>query len=105
MKIALVDDDAAFLEEFQRLLSLNPREKGITVVSFSSSNAFLSAPLASFDAFFLDVYVDEKDGISLARILRKEMTNPLIVFVTSSGDKAVDAFALDGVSLFYLEWG
>jgi len=97
MKIAVVDDDVIFLEEFKSLVAQNHNDLAITVVPFSSSDSFLLSSLTKFDAFFLDIYIDAKDGISLAKAIHKEVDNPLIVFITSSSEKAVDAFALGAV--------
>lgn len=100
MKIAIVDDDLAFQNQFTSLAVANSLSLPVSVVPFSTGSAFLLSPLASFDAFFLDLYLGEEDGMALAETLQKELASPLLVFVTSSEGRAVEAFAL--AALHYL---
>lgn len=100
MKIAIVDDDSAFRENFAHLAQNNTLSLPVNVVPFANGDSLLLSPLASFDAFFLDVYLGSEDGISLAKTLQKQMGDPLLVFVTSSLERAVDAFSLS--ALHYL---
>jgi DNA-binding LytR/AlgR family response regulator len=100
MKIAIVDDDSAFRENFADLAQNNTLSLPVNVIPFANGDSLLLSPLASFDAFFLDVYLGSEDGISLAKTLQKEVGDPLLVFVTSSLNRAVDAFSL--AALHYL---
>lgn len=100
MKIAIVDDDLAFQNQFTSLAVANSLSLPVSVVPFSTGSALLLSPLASFDAFFLDLYLGEEDGMALAETLQKELASPLLVFVTSSEGRAVEAFAL--AALHYL---
>lgn len=57
----------------------------------------MMANYASFDAFFLDVYIDNYDGLQLAQAIRREVKDPLIVFLTHSPKEAIQAFELNAV--------
>lgn len=94
MKIAAVDDDPTFLASLASLVALLPSGKDVTLIPFSGSQPFLVSDLATFDAFFLDIYIDGQTGIDLANHLKKEIKDPWIVFLTSSQEEAVEAFKL-----------
>lgn len=100
MKIAIVDDDLAFQRNFASLAAANTLSLPVSVVPFSTGSSLLLSPLASFDAFFLDVYLAGEDGMALASTLQKELKDPLLVFVTTSKERAVEAFSL--AALHYL---
>jgi DNA-binding LytR/AlgR family response regulator len=97
MKIAIVDDDPASQKELAHFLESSSIEPAIAAVSFPSAGALMASSLVSFDAFFLDIYLGNEDGIALAENLRKELPHPLIIFVTSSKERAVEAFSLDAI--------
>jgi DNA-binding LytR/AlgR family response regulator len=94
MKIAAVDDDPTFLTSLASLVASLPSGKDVTLIPFSGSQPFLVSDLATFDAFFLDIYIDGQTGIDLANHLKKEIKDPWIVFLTSSQEEAVEAFKL-----------
>jgi DNA-binding LytR/AlgR family response regulator len=94
MKIAAVDDDPTFLASLASLVASLPSGKDVTLIPFSGSQPFLVSDLATFDAFFLDIYIDGQTGIDLANHLKKEIKDPWIVFLTSSQEEAVEAFKL-----------
>ena len=100
MKIAIVDDDSAFRESFASLVKSNSLALPVSVTSFANGNALLLSPSTSFDAFFLDIYLENEDGMALAKRLDKTLVDPLLVFVTSSETRAVEAFSLP--ALHYL---
>jgi DNA-binding LytR/AlgR family response regulator len=97
MKIAALDDDALFLENLSGLFERSERGRGVHLVSFTNPNAFFLADLESFDAFFLDIYLGQTNGLSVAEILKKRIKNPLIVFLTTSREKGAEAFALEAI--------
>lgn len=94
MKIAAVDDDPRFLASLTSLVASAPSGKDVNLVPFRGSQPFLLSELATFDAFFLDIYIDTQTGIDLATVLKKELKDPWIVFITSSKEQAVQAFKL-----------
>ena len=95
MRIAIVDDVAAergFLRE--RLDSQLDRVMlHAEILEFESGAAFLSAAMQNrFDLVFLDIYMDNENGIDTAKRLRRFDTDCLLVFTTSSTDHALDGF-------------
>ena len=65
----------------------------VRITEYESGEALLAAAHAkSFDLIFLDIYMDEIDGIETAERLRGICPGCPIVFVTVSSDHAVDGF-------------
>jgi len=96
LKIAFVDDEQACLDEMERLCSSFGEERGypVKVVSFDSGETFLEAFAAGgFDLVFMDVYMEDMDGIAAAFQMRRQDRSCLLVFLTSSAEFMPDAFS------------
>lgn len=95
MRIAIVDDIASERDNLKTgitaqltRLSLNAR-----VFCFASGADFLSAAgKERFDLVFLDIYMNNENGVDTAKELRRFDTDCLIVFTTTSTDHALDGF-------------
>ncbi len=95
MRIAIVDDIASERDNLRTgvdaqlaRLSLDAR-----VFDFASGAAFLSAAgKERFDLVFLDIYMDNENGVDTAKALRRFDTDCLLVFTTTSMDHALDGF-------------
>lgn len=98
MKIALVDDERLFLDEMVSLCKAysKSRDLQIELSSFSGGNEFLAAvkesPSHQFSIVFLDIYMNDIDGIATAKALREADPECLLVFLTSSRDFMPEAF-------------
>ena len=94
--ISIVDDrkeDRDRLEAAIRdFFSLQPKDK-LSIETFESAEAFLPAfEPGKYHMAFLDIVMDEMNGIELAKKLRAEDAHLLIVFQTTSREYAFDAF-------------
>ncbi len=95
MRIAIVDDIASERDNLKAgitaqltRLSLNAK-----VFCFASGADFLSADgKERFDLVFLDIYMNNENGVDTAKELRRFDTDCLIVFTTTSTDHALDGF-------------
>ena len=95
-RIAIVDDrkeDMDHLEKgIRRFFSLHSKEK-IEISTYPSAEDFLPVfSRSTFRMAFLDIVMDEMNGIDLAKKLREADENLLIVFQTTSREYAFDAF-------------
>lgn len=95
MKIAIVDDsdiDLEILKSFALQYCQTARLAG-SIHTYNSSPKFLeSFRPGMYDLLFLDIMMQEIDGISLAREIRKKDRRCFIIFSTSSADYAVEGF-------------
>jgi len=100
MRIAIVDDIAAERENLrERLLAqLTRLALHAEIIEFESGTKFLStAGKERFDLTFLDIYMDNENGVDTAKELRRFDTDCLLVFTTTSTDHALDGFRVRAV--------
>lgn len=99
MRIAICDDtamEADFLRELLGAYQTARAHLSMEVETFRSAEALMAALEGgrTFDLYFLDIIMPGMDGMSLARALRQNENRCAIVFLTSSPDFAVEAFAV-----------
>lgn len=95
MRIAVVDDIASERKHLKDRLSAQLARLSLDAVisDFGSGASFLSAAgKERFDLVFLDIYMEDKNGVDTAKELRRFDTDCLLVFITSSTDHALDGF-------------
>ena len=94
MKIAVIDDSAADRKLLsEKIQNFCLRESLIYEIRlFPSGSEFLQASHGDWDIIFLDIFMNEIDGMTLARTLRQNNINSLIIFTTSSPDYAVESY-------------
>lgn len=101
--IALCDDDEADLDKTEKMLSCY--EERHTEVQFMTERFENAEQLLRRvrdkgyvpDLVLMDIYMPEKPGIHAARELRKMGSKCGIVFLTTSKEHALEAFAVDAV--------
>lgn len=97
MNVAIVDDmvsDREFLlENIEKYC--NKYKVHLQVKSFENSYSFKNAfAKERFDFVFLDIYMNESNGIELAKYIQENDAGCQIVFTTSSQEHAIEAFQL-----------
>ncbi len=100
MRIAIVDDIASERENLRRRLDVQLARIAMHagILEFESGTDFLSAAgKRRFDLVFLDIYMENENGMDTARKLRCFDTDCLLVFTTSSTDHALDGFRVRAV--------
>lgn len=93
MRIAIVDDNAAYRRKIGTLLKsyLDRKHLEAQVEYFESGEALLSADTSKFDIIFLDVELGDLNGIQTARIIRQRQSDVFIIIVTSFVKYAVES--------------
>lgn len=97
MKIAIVDDnkrEAARLSELIRSYAQKERISVETCGYFSGEDFVQALDEVGFDAVFMDIYMDEMDGIEAARRLWEKDSRCCIIFLTTSREHIWQAVAL-----------
>ncbi|MCQ2504870.1 MAG: LytTR family DNA-binding domain-containing protein [Saccharofermentans sp.] len=94
MRFVVCDDEKVFINQFESVVSERYSRLDVTVESFCSSIDLLKSidEGQSYDAYFLDIEMDEIDGMSLAREIRKRLHEIPIVFLTSHIEMAIDGY-------------
>lgn len=96
IKFAICDDESRMVRELTGRLTDYMREKNMTgysVNSFNNGRALLEN--SGFDVIFLDIQMEEPDGMETARQLRQREEHSLLVFVTVLRDLVFDAFQVE----------
>ena len=97
LNIAICDDESYELQRIKNMLELisNKLDTPAVITVFDSSKTILSViannPNA-FDILFLDMYIDEKIGLDIARSVRAKNQECSIIFLTAFADKMADSF-------------
>ena len=97
MNIAIIDDDINDIEQLEEILrtyaSLHQTE--LTVERFQDAEIFLSGYSAfKYTMIFLDIYMEETNGMDTAAKIREIDPDAVIIFQTTSEDHMSTAFTL-----------
>lgn len=96
IKFAICDDEPQMAQELAGHIADYMREKNITnysVNSFSNGRALLE--IGGCDVVFLDIQMEQPDGMETARLLRQREDHCLLVFVTVLKECVFDAFNVE----------
>jgi DNA-binding LytR/AlgR family response regulator len=96
MKIAIVDDASIYRNALETLCGefSSARNCRLETISFSSGAAFLEACRSTaFSLVFMDIYIENENGVEIATKMRAFNRDCLLVFFTSSTDFMPEAFA------------
>ena len=93
MNIAICEDESIMVQELQRLIEKYKQSKGvdITLSVYRSGEALLDSKLEQ-DAVFLDISMDQLDGIQTAKRMREQGFVGMIIFLTSHTERVYEAF-------------
>lgn len=99
LTLAICDDNKNDLAIIAELISewiLQQKDTEIVIKQFTSPYALLDEVRSgkAFDLFLLDILMPEMTGISLGERLHTLLSDPLLIFLTSSEDYYSDAFRL-----------
>lgn len=101
LQIAICDDEQFYREKIQKLLKEYLEKRGLPYAlhSFVSGEAFLEQceNHVKFDIVFLDISMEEIDGIQTAQRIRSFHSDTYIVFVTAFMDYALEGYKVNAV--------
>jgi DNA-binding LytR/AlgR family response regulator len=96
LRALAVDDEPPQLDELAFLLGADPRVASVAVAS-DALQALRMLRDEGIDAVFLDIRMPGLDGLELARVLRRFVQPPSVVFVTAHEERSADAYTLGAV--------
>lgn len=94
IKFAICDDEPFMAKEVSEYISDYMKEKSdlnYHISSFYSGRSLLESP-CDFDVIFLDIKMEELNGMNTAKLLRQRKHNGLLIFITILKDYVFDAF-------------
>ena len=98
MRIAVCDDEKNLRRDLRRLVEIHMELKGIPceIVEYESGERFLGDKEAGkTDILFLDIDLGTKNGIELARIMRKHNAEAVLILVTNFSEYAPEGYEVD----------
>ncbi len=95
MNIAIIDDDGSACMELKNVLKAwacnNSLEMACDI--FFDGGSFLSElACKKYDVVFMDIYMEDEDGIQIALEMRKTAPECCLIFLTSSEEHMMQAF-------------
>lgn len=101
MNIAICDDEQEYIDDVENHLNLYFSEHGISfdLFTFNNSADILNCK-TKFDIAFLDIEIDNVNGIEIGKQLKKRYPDIVLIFVTAYNhylDKAMDL----GITRFF----
>ena len=101
LKIAVCDDEKFYREKITALLQkyLSDCQLDSTIDIYCSGDEFLSqsSNAVKYDAVFMDINMEQTDGIETAMRIRAFQSNTYIVFVTAFIKYALDGYKVNAV--------
>ena len=96
MKIAVCDDEHKDIERLKDLIERYDEDNhiGFTIYEYCSATDLLRAVRAGsdFDMIFLDINMDDMDGLTLAKKIREKQDDVPIILVTAFMNYALDGY-------------
>ena len=99
MRIAVCDDDKKTITTMEeRLLELSEKGNIKVRIETYSDGAFLLADIrkgVEFDLLYLDIEMEQLDGLSLAREFRKDHPNAVLIYISNHESYLKELFEVD----------
>lgn len=99
LRIAVLDDEKTYIEKIERITEIAMFQLGMEyeMKCFTEVENFLAClqERVYFDIYLLDVEMPLMNGLEVARHIRREFTEPIIIYVTNHEDYAIEAFEVN----------
>lgn len=99
MRIALIDDEKRVRDQLSLYLEKFAVEHKMQmeIEAFSSAVLLLKDYDHSFDIIFMDIEMDDMDGISASREIRKRDERVILIFVTNMAQYAIQGYEVNAM--------
>ena len=102
LKIAICDDEKVFRDNINKYVAayLNEKEISYEIDTFSSGKEIidLGIEIKQYNIIFLDINMDDVDGIVTAQKIREYSSEIYIVFVTAYINYSLEGYKVDAKS-------
>lgn len=97
IRVAIVDDEAASVEQLRSFLLQYQKERneGMSIVSFSDGDEIVENYKAEYDIILLDIEMKFMDGMTAAEIIRKKDPEVIIIFITNMAQYAIKGYTVN----------
>ena len=99
--IAIIDDESIFREQIKEILQkyMDERGRAYEIDTFSSGKEFIEqgVEMVKYKIVFLDINMEELDGIMTAKKIRENSRDMFIVFITAFINYTLEGYKVDAV--------
>jgi len=96
IRAVLIDNEPLALQYFQN--KLQNFQQIEVIKTFTSVKLFLSSlPSLDFEVIFLEIKLDELNGLEVADIIKSNRPHVIVIFITSYSDFAIQAYEIGGL--------
>ena len=94
INILLCDDDRDFLQRLTDAVTSQPLPPGISVCVTKSAHpaAITDRQLSQYQILFLDIDMDERSGMDMARRVRELHLDTILIFVTNYPEFSIEGY-------------
>ncbi|MBQ6886754.1 MAG: response regulator transcription factor [Lachnospiraceae bacterium] len=100
-RIAICEDESSFREELKKIISECMLKKGLVfkIDTYSSGEKFiaLGIEMIQYSIIFLDINMNEVDGIMTAKKIREVSKEAFIIFVTAYVNYTLEGYKVDAI--------
>ncbi len=100
ISVALLDDEQESLNQLSQYIERYAKENetNIQVACFYGASIFLEKNVNLYDIIFLDIEMPYKNGMDVAKAIRKYNENVIIIFVTNMAQYAIKGYEVQAYS-------
>ncbi len=99
IRIAIVEDEAAYAQQLKEFLHQYEKEKGeaFEITHFSDGDGIVHNYKPKYDIILMDIQMKFMDGMSAAEEIRKVDNQVIIIFITNMRQYAIRGYAVDAL--------
>lgn len=99
IRIAIVEDDAAYREQLNGFVDRYQREQGeeFSVASFADGLEIAEEYKAAYDIIFLDIEMKHLNGMETAKHIRRQDKNVVLIFITNLAQFAIQGYEVEAL--------
>ena len=99
LKVAVCDDEKIYLKKIENMLKVMLDNNGVSfyeIDTYLSGKDFLhNNKIFEYDVIFLDINMPEINGLEVARKIRENRPDVLLVFITAFMDYALEGYKME----------
>jgi len=99
MRIAILEDDGNYRKKITEYIEQYQEERGIEfqITAFSNGMEILDGFCGNFDIILLDIEMPGLNGMEVAREIRRQDADVVLVFITNLAEYAIQGYEVDAL--------